>query len=337
MKKENLKVKKNTKAIKLKKEDSNQALKEKKLIAKKATKQKITKKQLVKQAAVAVPVKLEGSKQLGVKKNRKQELYYFVNGAIIVFLGLVAIIFLINFFYYSFISLVQGKKFEFNFAVNNNEELKEKEVVVLDNLEAEPDSDSLRNIIYFGEKEVDNEKALEVNELNLAENNLNGPVNLESEEFLDLSLITSDEVNNLSFLNSPDGSKFAVVVKADNKEAVLVNDELGPFYDAITFIVFSPNSRHLAYGAKVGNKEMVVLNNKEGKLYDWIFAPRFFSPDSNYFIYKARESAGEFLVFNEKESPVYERIYNPFISSDQKAVIFYSRRGDKIYKSLLQL
>jgi len=335
MKKEMLKVKKNTKQ----KVVAKKAVVKTKAVPKKPLKKKVIKKDVKKESGVMM-VKKEIPKKATIlkavdrkKKAKNSELYYFVNGSIIVFLGFVAIIFLINFFYQSFFALVAGKKLEFNFPVSN--ELVQEEVLVEDESEAENlDVDSLRNVIYFGEKEVTNN---EVNESILVEDSLSGAVNLESREFLDLLSVTEDEVNNLSFLNSPDGSKFAVVVRADDKEAVLVNDELGPFYDAITFMVFSPNSKHLAYGAKVGNKEMVVLNNKEGKLYDWIFAPRFFSPDSNYFIYKARESAGDFLVFNEKESPVYERIYNPFVSDDKSAIIFYSRRGDTIYKSLLQL
>jgi len=142
---------------------------------------------------------------------------------------------------------------------------------------------------------------------------------------------------DLNFLNSPDGSKFAYVVKKEGQSAVLLNGELGPFYDEITFMSFSPDSLRFAYGARIGSGEMVVLDGVAGKLYDWIFLPRFFTPDSKYFVYKTRVENGDLLVFNEIEGKTYEQVYNPFVSEVGDELIYYSRIGDKIYRTSLKL
>lgn len=153
------------------------------------------------------------------------------------------------------------------------------------------------------------------------------------------SLLADNEISlsALNFLNSADGKNFAYVITKDNKSAVVLNGQTGPFYDAISFMVFSPNSSHFAYGVRDGDREMVVIDGKEGKLYDWVFLPRFFTPDSRFFVYKARTLEGDLLVFNETESELYEQIYTPFVTSDKKELVFYARNGEEIFKNSLSL
>lgn len=254
------------------------------------------------------------------------ELKNFITGATISFLALIALIFLASFFCQSLFSLIKGETFAFNKFNKVNEVEGLNEIRELNEVER------LSNLIYFGKEdlndEVDINEASDINEV--------GEPIIEESEFMTLP-IGGSGFEGLNFLNSPDGEKFAFIVKQDNKQAVLLNGDLGPFYDSITFMAFSPDSRRFAYGARIGSDEMVVLDGLPGKIYDWVFLPRFFSPDSQYFIYKARTLEGDFLVFNEMEGKIYEQIYQPFVNSDNSALIFYSRNEQQIYKSVLQL
>lgn len=259
--------------------------------------------------------------------NSHVELKNFIVGSAVSFLALIVLILLTIFFCQSLVSLIKNGNIVgvYNAAdLNKNNEL--NKAVELDEVER------LSNLIYFGKEDVSDNNLEE----SPSPTFLSEDLTISEREFMTLPAgVTGFE--NLNFINSPDGSKFAFVVKRDSKEAVLLNGDLGPFYDKITFMAFSPDSSRFAYGVKVGYDDMVVLDGLPGKIYDWIFLPRFFSPDSQYFIYKARSSEGDFLVFNETEGAVYEQIYQPFVSDDNSSVIFYSRRGTQIYKSVLEL
>lgn len=265
------------------------------------------------------------------------ELKNFIIGSAISFLALVVLIFLTIFFCQSSTALIKGKNIV---ALNNAAESNKTERVngevesneVQSNEVQSNEVERLSNSIYFGKETV----SANDSENFPSQTVLSNDFVIEELEFFTLPTDVAG-IENLNFLNSPDGSKIAFIIKKDLKEAVLLNGEMSPFYDKITFMVFSPDSRHFAYGAKVGIDMMVVLDGLPGKIYDWIFPPRFFSPDSKSFIYKARSSEGDFLVFNETEGRPYEQIYQPFFNNDNSALIFYSRTGDKIYKSVLKL
>lgn len=140
-----------------------------------------------------------------------------------------------------------------------------------------------------------------------------------------------------SFVASPDGKRFAYILKKEGRESVVLDASAGASYDAITFLSFSPDGKRFAYGAKLNGHEMVVLDGREGKLYDWIFTPRSFSPDSRYFYYKARTGEGDILVFNDRESRAYDRIYEPFVSADGSSLIYYGLVGDAVWQGKLGL
>lgn len=274
------------------------------------------------------------------------ELKNFILGSAVSFLALIALIFLATFFCQSLFSFIKGDKVNyFSKNVSDLNELEEFNKIKGSNGIRELDEvERLSNLIYFGKEDEESEEVEknEENDFNLdfrnspSQNIISNDVIIEETEFM--TLPNGDaSFENLNFLNSPDGSKFAFIVRQDTKEAVLLNGDLGPFYDKITFMAFSPDSSRFAYGAKVGIDEMVVLDGLPGKVYDWVFLPRFFSPDSKYFLYKARSAEGDFLVFNETEGKVYEQIYQPFVNSDESALIFYSRNGQQIYKSILKL
>ncbi len=160
---------------------------------------------------------------------------------------------------------------------------------------------------------------------------------VDSVEFMELPE-GKDNLSDLNFVNSPDGSKFAYAVKnEEGKYAVMLNDAVSPYYDEVSFMIFSPDSQHFAYGAELDGKRFVVIDGKQGRDYSWLLLPRFFTPDSKYFVYKVRVEAGDKFVFNEDEQELYDQLYSPFISSDKNEMIYYARRGNKIYKNSLAL
>lgn len=164
------------------------------------------------------------------------------------------------------------------------------------------------------------------------------PVNSswQAEELMTLPEGVND-MYNLNFLSSPDGSQFAYVSEFGDQAAVYLNGTMGPLYNDIIFMTFSPDSRYFAYGVKTDDGEAVVINNEMKQVYDWIFPPYFFTPDSNNFVYKARQDDNDFLVFNDQSGAVYDQIYNPFVSDDKKTLIYYAAKDDVIYKNFLEL
>ena len=290
--------------------------------------------------SVKTKTKLSTKVQKKTWPENRIELKNFIIGSAISFLALIILIILVTLFCQSLFTFIKGGKVQyFSDGISDLNRIEGVEKIKeLDEIER------LSNSIYFGRETGQDEQAgqKEENEFNLDfENSLsqefiNRDIIIEEYEFMTLPSSNSS-FENLNFLNSSDGSKFAFIVRKDNKEAVLLNGDFGPFYDKISFMAFSPDSRRFAYGARVGSDEMVVLDGLPGKIYDWVLSPRFFSPDSRYFVYKARTSEGDFLVFNESEGKIYEQIYQPFFNNDNSALIFYSRNGRQIYKSILKL
>ncbi len=143
--------------------------------------------------------------------------------------------------------------------------------------------------------------------------------------------------DELSFLAANDGRGFAYILKNGDTQQLILNEKAGPLFKAITFMAFSPDGQNFAYTAKRNNKELAVINGVEGKEYDWIFNPRFFSPDNRFFIYKARAQGKDVLVINQQESRSYDRIYDPMLSADKKAMIFFAREGDRLWRGEIPL
>lgn len=152
-----------------------------------------------------------------------------------------------------------------------------------------------------------------------------------------ISLLSNYEnLDEPSFFSSPDARSFAYILKNQDTQQLILNEQAGPLFSSISFMAFSPDSSSFAYTAKKGDKEVAVINGSVGREYDWIFNPRMFSPDSRYFIYKARRGDKEFLVINDKESRAYDHIDNLVINPektslffDSRYIIYKARRADK--------
>ena len=166
--------------------------------------------------------------------------------------------------------------------------------------------------------------------------NLFGGELLQEEEIFSLSEAGTN-MDPLSFTAANDGRSFAYILKNNDSQQVVVNNEAGPIFKEITFMAFSPDAKSFSYTAKKGNKEVAVINGQVGKEYDWIFAPRLFSPDSRYFIYKARQGSKESLVINHQESRFYDRIYEPFLSQDKAYLVFFALDANKLWRGSLPL
>ena len=230
----------------------------------------------------------------------------FIFASVIVFFSTILTLVLIVFFTFSLVKLSTNLYLLIN--VPKNTPAKVESVK------------DLSDYLYHGEKQVDNSQASST---------------LEVEKYL---LLEEEDIElTLRSVASLDGSQLAVVVKKGDKEAVMLNGQIGPFYEAIGFMFFSPNSLRFAYGVKSNYHEFIVLDGQEGKSYDWIFSPQGFSPDSEYFIYKSRNSNGYFLVFNQDEGDTYDYIYEPFVKDDKSVLIFYARRANQIFKNSLPL
>lgn len=236
----------------------------------------------------------------------------FLSGLVVVISGILALIIFLSLFFRFMIGIALYNELE-----NQNLLVQENERMEVESNEIEA---SLNDLMKLADTPA-----------------LSSEMDVDSSEFMELPT-DSAALADLNFVNSPDGSKFAYVVRnEEGKYAVMLNDAISSYYDEILFMTFSPDSQHFAYGAEINNRESVVIDGKQGKAYDWIFMPRFFTPDSKYFVYKARTEFGDRLVFNESEQEMYDQIYNPFISSDKTEMIYYARRGNKIYKNSLAL
>jgi|GEM_PF-2368222 len=145
------------------------------------------------------------------------------------------------------------------------------------------------------------------------------------------------ELNEASFLASPDAQNFAYILRKENLESAAVNGQSGPSYDKIIFMRFSPDSKHFAYGVKSNNQEKVIIDNEEGENYDFIFSPYLFSPDSQYFIYKARRGSEEFMVLNQKPSRAYDKLYEVFLTSDKKKLVYFGLIGSQLWRTEIGL
>ncbi|MFA5024502.1 MAG: hypothetical protein WC523_06135 [Patescibacteria group bacterium] len=145
------------------------------------------------------------------------------------------------------------------------------------------------------------------------------------------------DLDETSFLASPDAQNFAYVLRQNNLESISLNGRAATAYDKITFMRFSPDSKHFAYGVKTNGQEMVVLDGEPGKAYDFIFGPYFFSPDSQYFIYKARTGQGDVVVLNTQESRIYDQIYDPFLTTDKEQLVYFGLVGSILWRTEIDL
>ncbi len=90
---------------------------------------------------------------------------------------------------------------------------------------------------------------------------------------------------------SRDGKRVAYSVGSDDKEALYLDKKLGPWYDGVSRVSFSPDGKHISYVAWVSLEgyrfEFVVVDGKMEEIYKEIYGAGF-SDDSKHFSYAAK-------------------------------------------------
>jgi sulfatase modifying factor 1 len=137
----------------------------------------------------------------------------------------------------------------------------------------------------------------------------------------------------------PNDNRVAYRARIEDNWFVVVNDQLGPFFDGIgdRSIVLSPDGKSHAYAAQKGQQWCVVVNDQSGPLYDGIAAyGPVFSPDGNHLAYGAIAHSKYFVVLDGQPVPGYDNyldISNNSISfsPDGRHLIYKVLKGQKWY------
>lgn len=141
----------------------------------------------------------------------------------------------------------------------------------------------------------------------------------------------------LSLVTSPDGRRFAYILKNNGQQQVIVNEQAGPLFDAVSQLSFSPDSHDFAYLARNATKELVVLNGVLSPEYDFVLTPRFYGAKNSYYSFKARQQGKDILVINNQASRPYDYIYEPFLSSDKKYLVYFALDGDNLWRGSIPI
>src|SRR5215471_6820315 len=106
------------------------------------------------------------------------------------------------------------------------------------------------------------------------------------------------------FAVSPDSQRVAYGARAEQKQVVIVDGQVGKPYQAILggTLRFSPDSKRLAYGAQQDRQSFLVVDGKVYKSYAALGAGTVrFSPDSRRVAYVVVTDAGMRVVVDDTE------------------------------------
>lgn len=113
------------------------------------------------------------------------------------------------------------------------------------------------------------------------------------------------------------------------REFAVIDGKVGPEYDAVGGIEFSPDGSRWAYIAKKNEKEFVVLDGTPGPKYDAIGGMLTFSPDGRRLAYvatryNANGDASACVVADGKEGPRFYDVYSASVtfSPDSKRLAY---------------
>src|SRR5207244_4772751 len=113
------------------------------------------------------------------------------------------------------------------------------------------------------------------------------------------------------FTVSPDSQHVAYGARAEQKQVVIVDGQVGKPYQAILggTLRFSPDSKRLAYGVQQDRQSFLVVDGKASKPYAALGAGALrFSPDSQRVAYVAVTDARMRVVVDDTEHPPYTAI-----------------------------
>ncbi len=131
---------------------------------------------------------------------------------------------------------------------------------------------------------------------------------------------------------SPDASRLAFVKLEKKKYRFVIDKTTGPPFDAISQIVFSPDSKHYAYigviMAPLGGKKMQIVHDQtRSPFYDDIDKP-FFSPDSTHLAYRVNDNNKQFMIVDGKAQKTYDRIGKPYFSPDSSTLAYQAAKKE---------
>jgi len=128
---------------------------------------------------------------------------------------------------------------------------------------------------------------------------------------------------------SRDGKRVAWRERTAKRWVVQVNgDPMGPEFEEIEGILFSPDSKRVAYRAKQAKNWVAVVDGKPGSPYGEIGAIRF-SPDSQRVAYAAKKGKKWLTVLEGTEGPAYDDVGDPIFSPDSQHLLYPAKREKK--------
>ncbi len=136
------------------------------------------------------------------------------------------------------------------------------------------------------------------------------------------------------FVFSPDGRKVAFIVHKEDREAIVINGEVGPEFENVEHPCFSPDGRRFIYKAREDGKEFVIIDGKKGEKFDRVDVP-IFSPDGRRIAYIAGK---DFLwikkcmwVVDGEKGKKFDMLGLILFSWDGKKFVYHARKGRKEY------
>lgn len=125
-------------------------------------------------------------------------------------------------------------------------------------------------------------------------------------------------IDGLTF--SPNGQRMVCAILKNRKFHLREGTALGPPFDLISDIRFTPDSRHLIYLAQKGSQIGITWDNEPLHFAEGI-AHVTISSDSRFVSYVARSKDQQHLHIHKRAFGPYDRVDRPFITRTQPAVI----------------
>ena len=136
----------------------------------------------------------------------------------------------------------------------------------------------------------------------------------------------------------PDGRRYAIVASNTPREwSAFIYDpstgkaQKGENCEAVSFPVFSPDSKRVAYRGTQGGKTFIVIDGVKGNSYDRIIESMAFSPDSKHFAYGALLDKKWFVVVDGVAGKEHDGINDITFSPDSKRIAYIAWRSRRAF------
>ena len=131
---------------------------------------------------------------------------------------------------------------------------------------------------------------------------------------------------------SPDSQRLAYKVEFNDKDVMVVDEEIQEPHDVRSYPIFSPDSQHLAYSTYDGEIWHLVLDGEEIEDYEGV-SKITFSPDSNHILFIAQDDDTwiEYVVLDGVESKKYDKIISPILFDSENSFHYMAILDDEVY------